>query len=292
MVDLNFLLFYWHRKGVMSLGFISIALFVNGKIIDSEQIDSIFRKNETLVLSYKNGEGCTSYELSDCYREDKDYFLAFTYGKSLPWQEEIYDEATAEKLENPRSKSQVELNSQFFVYCVKGDNKFYISSSHRINLFVDFVAFRLCIDPDAIESRICENFEEFCSKLKTIKEIEFTKYEDCLFDVSTTEKWIDGLPELEEISEIGTAKIVGVRVEYDTNNLGFIRSMQKLVNSWRKGEKGSVGSIVIKGESQEEYSNIFNVDSMSQKVCINVTQKENKQYDSRDVFYKVRSALK
>lgn len=198
-------------------------------------------------------------------------WFAFDYGKPNPIDDKLTNIITGDKKDNQRQNDEVELTNQLFIMYYFKNNTLYISNNQKKTLFE-----KVLLDKLERKFNVKNHYlskEDFIKTIKSINKISFTEVKD-LFSQDSKKRQA-----LIDLTGTDSPERFSLEANYSkkTEIINFIRS---LLESKSKYE---IDSLIIQGTDENDFNFIFNVESFTQKISINVDKEDNGKFDSEKV---------
>jgi hypothetical protein len=176
-------------------------------------------------------------------------------------------------INNPRKKYQIELKNQFFgLYDFNNHILFLNNAKKKIflqKLLEESIQKEVCI------KNLYKTIDEFIEQIDQIDRIKLIAYRDlfsCHSDLFNGTKDFFGFGEPEDFTiEAGYNR----RKNFDI--VERLKKFQQIKND------GCIRSLVCIGRDDKGFETIFNTDTFSQKIEINVSQNDEKLFDESEV---------
>ena len=254
-------------------------------------LDKIESSNYQLLIDNKfpNKQTFESLESSFKYSDDNTYlgssdltdtylWLEFSYGKTFPHPNEIYDEETSKKIPNPRLVSQFEPNKQLFVLILFEQGTIFISNQQKKKFIETFLSSK--IKKKVSIKGVFKSLEEFYEQIKTIDKIIFSSVKRNLFSsTGSIQQFLQNEYAMEEPEEFSIEALfhipLGVKIKNTIKKLLQDRSEAKLKK------------VIIQGLDDQGFEHIFNEGNFINKAEIST----EKNSEGLFIPYKVRDLL-
>ncbi|RBQ32789.1 hypothetical protein CRU92_03480 [Arcobacter sp. FW59] len=198
-------------------------------------------------------------------------WFSFDFGKPNPRDNQLTDIITGEKRENDRELTEAELIQQFFcLYCFKR-NLLYISNSKKKNTLS--IVFKEKMNQKFSFKTIQKTKDEFISILEGVNEITFTETKHLFsFDSKKREA-------LKDLTGIDSPNEFTISAKYTKSNelVDFIKEL------FLEKKNNTLKDLIIRGNDEDNFEIIFNNDSFSRKIEIQINKDENGKYLNDEV---------
>lgn len=262
---------------IRKLQFSSFQLIINEKTPNPKYLTNLFGQGGG--SGEKNGQ---HYREIRTIVEDRFYFMSFNMGEALPRPDVVLNTSTGQDQENPRSKQQVELKEQLFIIYDLEGHTLYLSNSKKKDFARE--AFKMNEDDDVEIKNIYSSIGDFIKKIKTIDSIKLTAFDDL---ISRNHDAFEGIHNL---FGYGTPEKLTIMAKYNLSiKEGFKEKALRLLNL--KNE-GALKSLVFIGRDDRSVESVFNVDSLIQKIYVDVKINDENLLDPTEVKDEIIKKLK
>jgi hypothetical protein len=198
------------------------------------------------------------------------YWIYMEYGGELPYGEKVYDKEKSEILNNPRTKSQAELNKQLFCLYDFEQHTFYVSDGRKKGFLEEYLKYKL--SKDIVIKRFFKSPEQFLEYVKTIESISFTSK----YNLFSNLKDIFGEPN--DIFGLGQPENFKMDIAY--NERKVTESFKtKFFNLLSKKDNSEIQSLVCIGKDDNKVEAIFDISSFMQTVLLSLKKDELGRYE-------------
>ncbi|EJF87647.1 hypothetical protein [Bartonella melophagi] len=269
----------------MSIVFRSYDISVNAKTVIVEDIEALFQEATT---TYQMDDKCITLTIKEFYRDA--YWVSALVGNKDPYNNQVIDTNTdkLEKVTNPRTKTLVEQNKQFFGFFLPKISTFYASNKKLNNLLVSyykehFPQKKVIFKPTFLDS------EKFAEKLKIVKKIEMSinhdphKNPDLVFPSKEVFDIYEAISEPFPRNDIIK---IGLSVDLKVQNRNWIRNF---FNNFLKNNK--VENLRCTGKTQDNFDTVFNTEEFQQQVAVAVEKDENGLYKEDSIQKQIVSQI-
>lgn len=233
---------------------------------------------------YDNEDGNT-YIVSKSI-EENNLWLYFEYGAKNPRPDYVIDtDNNNEKVQNPRSASQVEPNKQLFCVYEGDTGNLYLSNQQKKGFMEEFFkSFEPEPDQRIFVKRVYIDAEDFLAQLKTVETMKIVARPNLL---STTgdlyQPVIDifgyGIPEQFEVfAKFGGSITQAVK--------------DKFMRLFKEQKDGSIKKFICVGKNDDGLETIFNTENFTKKISIRLRKQENELFDADEVKDEIFKQLK
>jgi hypothetical protein len=208
--------------------------------------------------------------------EDRFVTIYFEEGSNLPRPDNVYNTTLQTEEINPRSKEQIERNTQLFVLVDIDKQRVYLSDFRRKN---------------ELEKYLTNKTKE----LTLVKNI--INREDFVENLSSVEKiYISAAPSL--FSEMGIlgnelgsdrnnygvgVKQMGVTIKFEENTIP--EQLKKFIkNLFHQKDNNYIDGLVVSGRNDKKFERIFNSEGVVDKVDVDVYANDDGLFNKDDVF--------
>lgn len=221
------------------------------------------------------------YDISLDLIENNYLWFYAKYGNPNPCPIKVLDKNQKEYTDNNRTPNQVEMRHQFFALLDFKQNVLYISNSTKKKFYEQLLKQKINLDVSI--RPIFVDLDEFDKKIKELKSVKFTSL-DNLFTANSELKnaFIDYL---------GYDANIDFTIELDCKNKPLNKS--KLIQRLKGiSNRQEVKDLVIIGENDEQFEQVFNAGSFNKKITIFITENQEKQFDEIEVKTRIMETLK
>lgn len=204
-------------------------------------------------------------------------------GKFFPLSPTVFNKSTRAELPNQRTSDEAEWSQQYYAIYDFELTIFYISNITKKGVFEKIIAENIFDGKDVniLISNIYKNPEEFISTISKPKRISFARKkakQNSLLDNNDLfdPKWADG------------SESFSVELSYkDKGN--FVNKMREFL---KLNNKKDISRLICVGLDDKNFEKIYRVDSLIEKIYIDIEKNEYGLYDDSIVFEKfVRQAF-
>lgn len=198
-------------------------------------------------------------------------WFSFDFGKPNPRDNKLTDIVTGEKRENDRELTEAELIQQFFcLYCFKR-NLLYISNSKKKNTLS--IVFKEKINQKFSFKTIQKTKDEFISILEEVNEITFTETKHLFAWDSKKRKALKDLTGIDSPNEF----TISAKYPKSSKLVDFIKEL------FVEKKNNTLKDLIIRGNDEYNFEIIFNNDTFSRKIEVQINRDENGKYLSNEV---------
>ena len=210
---------------------------------------------------------------------DKFISLYFEEGGALPRPETVYNIETNIDEENPRNKKQIERNTQTFVLIEERTQKIYLSNLKKKKEVEDWLKKKL--SKNIIIKNIIDQ-EKFIDEIEQLNTIWLATSPDIFSSTG-----ILGEELTRDIHNFGISiKHLGVSIKFEGNRFPK-KAMQKLKQLLSKNQRSPLEKLEISGRVDDKFERIFNIDSIVDKIEIEVAPEKTGLFNKDNVFKKL-----
>ncbi|MCD4757609.1 MAG: hypothetical protein K8R39_05020 [Arcobacteraceae bacterium] len=258
-----------------NLTFSAFQLIIDERV---PTIEAFSEYKEEQYYAKDNVYRITTQKIDNTY-----YWIYMEYGGELPYGEKVYDKEKSEILNNPRTKSQAELNKQLFCLYDFDLNTFYISDGRKKGFLEEYLKHKL--SKDIIIKRFFKSPEEFTEYVKTIESISFTSKNN-LFSINN-----DIFGEPKDIFGLGQPENFKMDITYNGRKVteNFKRKFFHLLS---KKDNSEIQSLVCIGKDDNKMEAIFDISSFTQTVPLSLKKDELGRYEQNIVQENLLNVLK
>lgn len=214
------------------------------------------------------------YRITTQKIDNKYYWIYMEYGGELPYGEKVYDKEKSEILNNPRTKSQAELNKQLFCLYDFELNTFYISDGRKKSFLEEYLKHKL--SKDIVIKRFFKSPQEFIDYVKTIENISFTSKNN-LFSINN-----DMFEDSKDIFGLGQPENFRMDIAYNGRKVTE-NFKTKFFNLLSKKNNSEIQSLVCIGKDDNKMEAIFDISSFTQTVSLSLKKDELGRYEQNAV---------
>ncbi|MDY0403187.1 hypothetical protein [Sulfurovum sp.] len=198
------------------------------------------------------------------------YWIYMEYGGELPYGEKVYDKEKSEILNNPRTKSQAELNKQLFCLYDFEQHAFYVSDGRKKGFLEEYLKYKL--SKDIVIKRFFKSPEQFLEYVKTIENISFTSKHN-LFSINN-----DIFEDPKDIFGLGQPENFKMDIEY--NGRTVTKNFKtKFFDLLSKKDNSEIQSLVCIGKDDNKVEAIFDISSFTQTVPLSLKKDKLGRYE-------------
>lgn len=202
------------------------------------------------------------------------YWIYMEYGGELPYGEKVYDKEKSEILDNPRTKSQAELNKQLFCLYDFEQHTFYISDSRKKGFLEEYLKQKL--SKDILIKRFFKSPQEFLEYVQTIESISFTSKNN-LFSLNN-----DMFSDPKDIFDLGQPENFKMDIEYNGRKVTE-NFKTKFFDLLSKKDNSEIQSLVCIGKDDNKVEAIFDISSFMQTVPLGLKKDDFGRYEQNVV---------
>lgn len=215
----------------------------------------------------------TAYDLTFDYIPPDKYFWVYTkYGRANPCPSAILDTNLSKYTENTRTKEKIEMGSQIFGLYDFQNKVFYLSNSQHRNTLQYLLSQEFGLN-FYIKS-IFVDIEEYQKIIKNLKSIKFTSFHN-LFTYKN--QLNTALVDL-----LGNNQPIDFTLEINCgytgeNKIPIIRNLKKMYDN------KEIKELVIKGENEEKFEQIFKAGVLNKKLTIYADRNSEGLFDPQEI---------
>lgn len=222
----------------------------------------------------------TYYQIS-LVNHDEYIWFSINYGKPMPRDSNLTDIDSGEKRSNPRQTNEAELKEQFFALYKYDDKFFYISNLNKISILKSILKDKL--NKDFLIKKVFIDFEEFINIIKEVKSISFTEALN-LFNRDSKKRQA-----LKDLTGTGAPEKFTLKARYTSGSL--INLIPFLRDSNKGKENGELKSLIIKGEDESGFPQIFSHENFTKKIEFYAKINNEGQYEVEFIEQKLLSII-
>ena len=196
------------------------------------------------------------------------------YGGELPYGEKVYDKEKSKILDNPRTKSQAELNKQLFCLYDFKQHTFYISDGRKKGFLEEYLKQELL--KDVLIKRFFKSPQEFIEYVKTVESISFTSKNN-LFSLNN-----DMFSDPKDIFGLGQPEKFTMDIEYNERKVTK-NFKTKFLDLLSKKDNSEIQSLVCIGKDDSKVEAIFDISSFIQTVSLGLKKDNLGRYEQNVV---------
>lgn len=215
--------------------------------------------------------------------ENRFLWIYAKFGGALPYSNEVFDAEQEQIVDNPRSKTQTELNKQIFslydfqsqtLFLQKDNDKAFLTQYFKEN-----------IQKDCIIKRFFKSPQDFIDSIDRIKKISFTSKRNII----TSQ--VELFNNIENIFGLGQPEKFYISMDYKGRNktnslIDFFRDFVARKNDLE------IDSLVVVGENDNDVDSVFDIDSYIESAEISISKDDNGMYDENAVMDNLISKIK
>ncbi|WP_208431681.1 hypothetical protein [Bartonella schoenbuchensis] len=269
----------------MSIVFRSYDMFVNTRIILPQNIGTLFQETTT---TYQIDDKCITLTIKKLCQDA--YWISALVGNKDPYNDQVIDTNTdkLEKVTNPRTKTLVEQNKQFFGFFLPQISTFYASNKKLNNLLISyykehFPQKQIVFEPTFLDS------EKVAEKLKTINNIKMM----INYDVHKSPSLWQKNEEITHICKPINKLFPSGDITYVNLSIGLKTqdklSIKNFFNNFLKNNK--VGKLRCTGKTRDDFDAIFNTEEFQQQVTITAEKDKNGLYKEDSIQTQIISQI-
>ncbi|MDE8208493.1 hypothetical protein PT115_03370 [Erysipelothrix rhusiopathiae] len=260
------------------------AYIINNKVekIEKEEIIEFYKKiksDKTEYFTFDDKGSSIAVELLHDSLKENYLFIGFRTGRDTNYSEDVLDISKLRPDQNPRKKEQVELQDYRFVY---------IDFIKQITL-ISYGAkgiFEKIITKNNYHWTLTEirvSLEDFIQTTNIINQIRLASGKNLFYDAASVVKEVDSL------------QATGLNVEHyelimDVKLTGSLK--EKVIRYFtNEYSEGKYEKLVIVGDKDGSFEKIFNKDTFTHKLVIEVEYEEKSGYNYEEIIDKVKQAM-
>lgn len=218
-------------------------------------------------FDYEKGNGAIFRV--NVHSADDYLFLAVNFGTADPRADKVVNIADGTERDNPRGLNEAELRNQLFVMYDYNRETLYLSNRRYQKTIMEIFKEQFEFEAKAVFA----NIHEFIKHVTSIKEVQFTSTAD-LFSQNQVQR--NALMDLTGVESPSRFKIIT-----DYKGQYPIKQLEKFLTSLdSEAQKRALSGLVIKGDNESGFEQIYNVDTLISKVAIILHKDENGIVDS------------
>lgn len=253
----------------------SITFKTNQFLLKSEEEGFVYK--EVLFTDLKSIESSfnyvgdkTLYKIDTEIISNEYFWMSIDYGSPTPHREVLINIETFNEDINPRKENQVELTSQsFFLYSFK-NKLLYASNSRHLNLFISVLKSQT--NKNFQINKVYINSDEFMSKIKNVKKISFSAFDDLFF--SNTKEY----NAIIDLTGTSCPKKFTLIANYDNHSItNFLKGL------FTKRKNSSISELMISGFDSDGFEMLYNTDTFSNKIPLRIKKNNEGVYDMEEI---------
>ena len=225
-------------------------------------------------LKYIKNYGNDWYEIDKLFLEDRFLWLYCEYDNSKLYNENVFDGVNDEKVENPRSKNQVELKKQLFACYDISTGFIYLNNLEKRGFISHYI--QDILQKNVVIKNIYSSLDDFQNAVKFIKALKFVQKrnvmniaKDSIFE------------QFNNIYGLDNPERVKMQVEYDNTPIGQLKNMIQNVKA--KKFTGEFEDIILIGRDDNDVEQSFDFSSLMKSIEVTVDKNDNGRYDPNSI---------
>jgi len=243
----------------------------NSPKLENVRVAFNFSENESFIYKSNN------YIINSKAIDENYFWITSKYG-SDNWGEEVIDKKSNTIKPNPRGVDEPELNKQLFVLFDLASNELYLSDFNKKNIIQELLKSKITNNVEI--KNFYKDPDEFIKKIRDIKSIAFLARNN-LFNV--TGGVFDILRDPKTIYGLGLPEKLYVKADFSkvAKTEDFINQFKKMVE-WKSSCQAD--KFVCVGYDDNKIEQIFNPDSFTSKIKLELEADKNGFYDPNSVM--------
>ena len=233
------------------------------------------------LSNFKSEYKSLVYDIFVSVIDDEYLWLYAKYGNPNPCPNQVLDKQNYQYKQNTRTANLVEMRHQFFMLLNIRNNILYLSNINKRAFLENILREKLNIGISI--NTIFVDLSEFDSKIKELKTIKFTSYDNLFTQHS---KLNDAFKDM-----LGYGANIDFKIEINCENKpldkGYI-----IKNLKNRLDNQEVRDLVIIGENDDQFEQIFNAGTFNKKISISISENEENLFDENEVLNALLGKIK
>ena len=209
--------------------------------------------------------------------------LYFEEGDTLPRPEVVYNVNNKKEENNPRHENQIERDTQTFVLIEEKTQKIYLSNLKKKKAVEDWLTTKL--NKSVIIKNIIDQ-ERFIDEIEQLNSIWLSASPNLFSSTGMLGEELD-----RDIHNFGIhIKSLGVSVKFGANDFPE-KAKRKIKQLLFQNEKSPLEKLEISGRVDDKFERVFNMNSIVDRIEIEVSAEETGLFDENRVFTKLISEI-
>ena len=219
----------------------------------------------------------TLYSISKENLNDKYFWFSAKYGISRPYSETVYNTKDRKEEQNPRKEHQIERGKQLFgLYCINR-HELYLSNTKNKSWLKKYLGKKL--SQEVVIKAFLKSMDEFIKQIKSIEKVKFVTKKN-LFN--SDGEIMNIFPNPKDLYGLGVPESFTLEANFANARPtpSFIQQLRKMVR-WKNNCEASL--LLCIGRDDKSFETIFNIDSLIQKLIVEVAKDDQGFYDPIEV---------
>lgn len=213
------------------------------------------------------------YDITSSFVEEKYLWLTFKYGNPNPCPSQVLDKNNFEYQNNTRTSNLVEMRHQFFLLYDFESDIVYLSQPKKKSFIEELLKEKLNLGITL--GTIFLDIDVFESKIKKLKSIKFTSH-DNLFNLNSALN--NAFKDL-----LGYGANIDFKIEINCKNKPLDKG-SIITNLKNRVNNQEVRDLVIIGENENNFEQIFNSGTFNKKIAININVNNENLVDEATIL--------
>lgn len=236
-------------------------------VMDKWQSGAIYKKNETV------------YVIDEIENTDGYFGLHLRHGNNKNYSPEVVNTEDETIQNNPKKRSQVEPNNDFFLFYIKKDHLLLTYPESNVQLVREVFS----VVSDSVQvKRVWVSFEEFKNTVKKIKTIKLETSDSMFSDNYELNKVLTNTLGFGDNPQY----TLEVKLKHATAADAFLSKLQAFNDDC---EANILKSLIIIGEDEQGFDSVFNSKQFNKYIKLEVNKNEANHYTYSDVVQKVKA---
>ncbi len=259
----------------MSLELSSLYITIGGKVPSIEDLEDI---DEGHVHDLSDS---VAYQIYTEIVENKYFWLHARYGRPLPRSKIVINTKTETEESNPRDAYQIEPDKELFGLYHAEACVLYLSNTRQKSWFEKYLNRKL--KQGVVIKNIFKDPEDFVRHLAKVNKVKLIVTRDLL---SQQAKIMEIFPNHKDMYGLGEPEDFTLEANFKNARLTdkFVACFMQMVR-WK--QESEVKSLTCIGEDDQNFESVFNVDTFTQKVIVEVAKDEDGFHDPNEVKQKL-----
>lgn len=253
--------------------------FRNYRIIVDEEREASIEDCEQIIRvgkrSFRRDNQKFLYSIDMKIVENRFLWISCDYDDANSFREFVVNESTGGREPNPRRKNQIELRQQLFACYDCELHNLYLNDVSKRNFLEQYLG-----DSSQKEFRIINIYssvDEFCKRVKTIREFRYTQVDNLFTRNSDLFKQVGSIFGLDLPSKI--------QLKIGCGNLPVHGNGKMLIDTLCRGkDKDEFSNVIVIGCDDKGVEQAFDFSSLLKCIEISPQKDENEHYDPQEVL--------
>ena len=212
-------------------------------------------------------------------KEERFILLYFEEGETNPRPDVVYNTVSRTDEQNPRSKKQIERDSQTFVLIDAQTQKIFISDFRKKKTIEDWLAKK--IGKTILIKNIIDR-ENFLNEIESIDTIYLSAAPNLFATMGILKEELTN-----DYHNYGVGiKHIGLTITFEENSLP--EKLKNKINSFfQQKDNDAIQKLTVSGRHDDKFERIFNAEGIIDKVTIEITPRDNGLFNKEEVFNKL-----